>query len=188
MNNMAMDEVSLEEENMVDIDFKQPDNRAIPEERTREGLLLPNTTRFNLLVILYMVLLTITSFALMILVPIVIYSYVEFEIMEGRDKDGLLRFVLLLSAGVVLIAGVNNVIGWVSLMTMQMKFLYLNVALKCITLVTTVLYASLLAQSAVWFCLLIQVPILCIAFGIVYEMRRANREPRFPIESLIATQ
>lgn len=182
--------MSIKDDNMVDIDFKQPDHVPVGhEERTREGLILPNTTTFNLMVLVYMVLLTMTSFALLVLVPLTIYSYIKFEIMgDDSGNEGLMRFMLLLSAGVVLIVGVNNVIGWIALRTMLMKYLYLNVVLKSISLITTILFASLMAKSAVWLCLLVQVPILCAAFGIMYEMRMANRDPRYPIESLIVTQ
>ena len=183
-----------DEDNMVDVDFKQPDQVSIKsgvgkgEERTfREGLILPDTTIFNLLIIVYMVILTLTSFVLMILAPLVVYWYIQFEMMKYNEDQGLLRFILLTMAGIVLILSVNNAIGWIAIRTMQMKYLYLNVALKCISLLTTVLFFSLMTFHAVWLCLIIQIPIVCIALGIVYLMREANREPRYRIESLINT-
>jgi hypothetical protein len=179
-------------DNFVEIDFKQPDNGApkivSAEERTREGLILPDSTVFHLLIIVYMVFLTMTSFALMVMTPIVIYSYIAFETMKQEDQDGVLRYILLLMIGINLIVTVNNVIGWTALRTMLMKYLYLNVALKCISMITTLLFAFLIKGTAVWICLAVEVPVLVVSIGIVWQMRKANREPRYPIESLFVNQ
>lgn len=190
-----MQQSMTSKDNFVEIDFKQPDN-GVPsayhdghvEERTREGLILPDTTLFHLLIIVYMVFLTMTSFALLVMTPIVIYSYISFEVLKQEDQDGVMRYILLLLIGINLIVTVNNVIGWTALRTMMMKYLYLNVALKCISLITTLLYAFLIRGTAVWLCLAVEVPVLLVAMGIVYEMRKANREPRYPIESLFVNQ
>lgn len=112
--------------------------------RNKDGLLIPSTRLFGLLLGIYKILLCISSVILFFGLFVIIFYDDMIQAMEERTKekpepkiDQAIEY-LRRAKGLVIVAyafGVlQNVIGWICVKTLRMRYLWVNLLIQCMVL------------------------------------------------------
>lgn len=142
--------------------------------RTSEGLLVPTEGLFGILVGLYKVYLVIGT--MVGILYLVLFGIATVMIAQDEDEKirDILPFAVPAMAIVALVVWVHLVIGWIGIQGLKLRYLWIDLWLHCLMLVTNIalLFVSVTANSGI--ALLIQVALVVLVYFVIHEMRSAN--------------
>ena len=142
--------------------------------RSRDGLLLPPERLFWILVALYKVYLFLASISTVMIT--VIFSVTSVMLLLDRrveEKDVVaLAVPILLLIALVLIA--HNIIGWIAIVTLRMRYLWADLWLHCLGLAVGLSYVFIDPSIDSGVGLVINVALVAFVYGLIREIRAAN--------------
>ena len=173
--------------------FLQPDTvvlgtAAVPGSgpRNSDGLLIPSTKLFGILLAIYKIIVILTSILIVVAIIVLIIFQVGADTLEKaemkkEEKEKLEQNIALLHRLMpVLITGIvfsaiHNVIAWIAIKTLRLKYLKMDLYLQIFFLVVWFVAMLQVEQySDALTALIAELVEIGLVYGIIREIRLAN--------------
>lgn len=142
--------------------------------RSRDDRALPMERLFWFLVALYKVYLFVESICI-VLVTVVFGIAILILIRDEREKEEesvAIAVPILILVALIMIA--HNVVAWTGIITFRLRYMWADVWLNCLAIITTIAYLILLFSVGTLVGLLINIVALSVVYFLIHLIRAAN--------------